>query len=226
MLEYTNKKEGKYMTDLELKQARETYKMQVEGQQMLLERVANKAVFAFTKQYFSNVSEESIMSISKDEILRNAFLSIFGNTKESSQILFYINCIQRKDACISDGRPELTSIDWSKGFLDVPKPLNKYNLYCDLETNQPRLIELSSDENNSDQNIIFIPNHFLKCPSKETYFYSSKSLEKITKGYATEPFNRLQLYYFRQLLETSRDEAVKRVKSLDAKEINAICNLK
>lgn len=215
------------MTELELKQARETYKMQLEGQQMLLERVANKAVFAFTKQYFSNVSEESIMSISKDEILRNAFLSIFGNTKESSQILFYINCIQRKDACISDGRPELTSIDWSKGFLDVPKPLNRYKLYCDLETNQPRLIELSNQLNyNDSHNIIFLPNYYYEGPITETYYYSSKSLEKITKGYVTEAFNRLQLYYFKQLLETSREEAVKRVKSLDIKEINAICKSK
>lgn len=224
MLEYTNKKEGPIMTELELKQARETYKMQLEGQRMLLESVANKAVFAFTKQYFSNVSEENIKSISEDEILRNAFLSTFENTKESSQILFYINCIQRKDACISDGQPELTSIDWFKG--DVPEPLNKYNLYCDLETNQPRLMELSSNKDNSNSNIYILPNSFFECPSKETYFYSSKGLDKITKGYATEAFNRLQLYYFKQLFETSRDEAVKRVRNLKIDELNEICNSK
>lgn len=208
------------MTDLELKKAIEKYKMQLEGQRILLESVANNAVSTFTSQYFSNVNEENVKKITKEEILRNAFLSTFQYTKESSQILFYINCIQRKDACINDGQPELTSIDWSKGVLGIPKPLKLYNLYCDLETNQPRLIELSSNNNS----IIFMPNHFLECPSKETYFYSSKGIEKITKGYATEPFNRLQLYYFKQLLETSRDEAIKRVKSLNDKEINAICN--
>lgn len=213
------------MTDLELKKARELYKMQLEGQRILLESVANKAVSTFAKQYFADVNEDTIKKIPEDEILRNAFLSTFGNTKESERILFYINCIQREDASISDGRPELLSIDWSKVILDVPKPLNKYNLYCDLETNQPVLVDFTSDKNR-DKNIIFLPKNFLECPLKETYYYSSKSLEKITKGYATEPFKRLQLYYFKQLLESSREEAVSRVKNLNIKEINAICNSK
>lgn len=231
MLEYTNKKEGKYMTDLELKKAIETYRMQLEGQQMLLESVASKAIFAFTSQYFSNVSEESIQSISKDEILRKAFLSTFGNTKESSNLVVSLNYIQKVDATLSDGQPELVSIHWKynqieellrvndKTLQKTSDGLNIYNLYCDLETNRPFLIGVEEQDFLKNVHKIFIPFK----PTTETYHYNSKSLEKITKGSATKSFNRLQLYYFRLLLDSSREEAVTRIRKLTSKELEEIC---
>lgn len=211
------------MTEIELKQAKENYKMLLEGRRILLESVANKAVSTFTKQYFSNVSEESIMSITKDEILRNAFLSTFGETKESSNLIIFLNQGLRINSNINDGQPEFVGIGCKQDSL-LPMELSMHLLYCDLETNQPIIINAENPDEIRYRNKYFdwipIPNYISK---KENYYYSSTSLEKISKGSATEAFNRLQLYYFKQLLETSYEEAVTRIRKLTTKELEDIC---
>lgn len=211
------------MTEIELKQAKENYKMLLEGRDMLFESVANMAVSTFTKQYFSNVSEESIMSITKDEILRNAFLSTFGNTKESSNLIIFLNQGLRINSNINDGQPEFVGIGCKQDSL-LPMELSMHLLYCDLETNQPIIINAENPDEIRYRNKYFdwipIPNY---TPKKENYYYSSTSLDKISKGSATEAFNRLQLYYFKQLLETSYEEAVSRVIKLTPNEVKSIC---
>lgn len=212
------------MTDLELKKAIEKYKMQVEGQRMLLESVANKAVSVFANQYFSNVNEENITAIPKDEILRNAFLSTFRETQESSNLLVYINHIQRINARIDDGQPNLMSINWANEEEWKQNGMCLFTFYCDLETNKPFLVGEDNLKSFLKQAyIIRLLDYF---PTTESYHYNSKSLEKITKGSATASFNRLQLYYFKQLLETSREGAVSRIKKLTHEEMSTICNSK
>ncbi len=128
----------------------------------------------------------------------------------------FINYIQRNSNKIDDGQPELISIDW-KREIEL-EPSEWYNFYCNLETGVPILIKHNDEVLRKYFSInthIFIPNY---SPQTETYHYNNHSLEKITKGSATFPFNRLQLYYFRLLLENSCEDAIKRIKSLSLKE--------
>lgn len=211
------------MTDLELKQAREEYEMQLKGRRMLLESLKSKEISAFTQQHFSNVSEKSILEVSEDEILRKAFLSTFGNTKESSNLIIFLNQGLRINSNINDGQPEFVGIGCKQDSL-LPMELSMHLLYCDLETNQPIIINAGNPDEIRYRNKYFdwipIPNY---TPKKENYYYSSTGLEKISKGSATEAFNRLQLYYFKQLLETSYEEAVSRVIKLTPNEVKSIC---
>ncbi len=209
------------MTDLELEKARKDYRMGLEGQRKLLECVANKAVSIFTDQYFPNVNEEKISSISKDEILRAAFLANFQDTEASSNLLVYLNRIQRIDNYISDGRPELKSVIWEKeGKTVYPKGIHLFGFYVDLETNQPSLINQEMQECLDTSYFLSLPDY---TPQTETYHYNSKSQEKITKGKATDAFNRLQLYYFKQIYETDYEQAVLHMQLLSDDQLRKIC---
>lgn len=229
-----NQEKRKKMTDIELKKARIDYKMQLEGQKQLSECLANSSVKTFVSQFFSDTNEESIKNVSKDEILRRSFLKTFQNTEESSHLMVWINYIQKTNANLSDGQPVLESINWKRRkvteliemngekLLKTPNGLNIYNLYCDLETNIPYLIsEEHKKEFFKKANSIFVPFK----PVTETYQYNSSSLERITKGSAEKSFNRLQLYYFRLLLDNSKskEEAITRIKSLTTKQMTDIC---
>ncbi len=220
------------MTDLELRRARDEYKTQLKGKRKMLRSLSNSDVQTVMNQYFPNVNK--IRELSQDEILRNAFLANFRNTKESSKLMVWLNYVQRMDDSISDGQPTIASIKWEyyksleliRMNEEVPKLLetlneaNIYNLYCDLETNEPFLIsEANKQEFLKKSHQILIPVE----PRTETYHYNSHSLERITKGPATESFNRLQLYYFKQLLKYSRKKAVARVEQLTTNELDDIC---
>lgn len=224
------------MTDIELKNARVNYKMQLEGQRKLLECLANNSVKTFANQFFSDTNEESITAVSKDEILRRSFLKTFQNTKQSNNLMVWLNYIQRTNANLCSGRPVLESIDWrlenmmelirmnGEKLLKTQNGLNIYNLYCDLETNTPYLV------NDEEKQNFFEKRHlrpiFLPLKSRnETYQYNEHSLERISKGFAAQSFDRLQLYYFKLLLdkENPKEEVAQRIRSLTIQEKENIC---
>lgn len=222
MLEYENKKEGENMTEFELQKARDEYKKQIEGKRLLLEALKNESISSFTKHYFANVKDSNIQSFTNDEILRNVFLSTFRDTKESKNLYIYINRIKRKNVFISDGQPILESISWENAGKERFGDLELYSFYCDLETNKPLLVgknEIDAFINRTPY--LELPDY---TPKTETYHYNSSNLEQITKGFATEKFNRLQLYFFKELLENSYDRAVARILNLTNQQKNAICS--
>lgn len=165
-------------------------------------------------------------------MLRRAFLSVFQNTKESSNLLVYLNRIVRINDKIDDGQPDLVSIGWKesrfipenfeKKSITEKQELKAYSLYCDLETNRPLLLgDNIPEEFGYLFNILLLPGYILQ---EEIYHFNSHSLEKITKGSATMPYERLQLYYFKELLKASKkEEVVKRMKSLTKQELESIC---
>ena len=91
-----------------------------------------------------------------------------------------------------------------------------------METNRPLLLgDNIPEEFDYLFNILLLPDYI---PQKESYHYNCHSLEKITKGSATIPYERLQLYYFKELLKASKkEEVVKRMKSLTKQELESIC---
>lgn len=199
------------MTDLELKNARIAYKMQLEGKRKLLESLANIPIQEFTKQFYPNIKAESILSISDDEILRRTFLRTFQDTKDSMQLMVYLNKVVRNNGTISDAFPYFESIIWDNSIKCDLLGEKIYTLFCDLETNNPILIpNYSLNEFLTNIYSIKLSNK----PISETYYYNSKSLDKINKGSIEESYNRLQLYYFKELLISSREEAVEKVKIL------------
>lgn len=221
------------MTDLELSKAKIIYKLHKKGKEDVLRSLSHGGMKSFLNAY-ANITQEKIEAIAEEEMLKRAFLSTFQNTEESSNLLVYINRIVRTSERIDDGQPDLESVNWELcknipegleklSLYDSKKEnLNVYSLYCDLETNRPLLLG-DCTPNRFDYlfNILLLPDYI---PQTESYHYNSQSLEKITKGSAKEKFNRLQLYYFRELLETSKkEEVIKRMKSLTKKELTNIC---
>lgn len=210
------------MTNLELQAAKCEYKNQLEGKKQFLDSVLNfPMVHDFVKENMQEL-QETVRNISDDILLRNVFLKEFQKSQSSNHLMVYINCIARTHAHINDGQPNLKSVNWSKEKkIDWPKDMRTFSLYCDLENNEPFLMHNGNvDRFINESFIIILPDY---APQKETYHYTSNSLEKITKGSATISFERLQLYYFRQLLETSRDQALLRIKSLDTDSLRKIC---
>ncbi len=206
------------MTDIELKEAKDLYKKHLRGKEQVLECLANGYSNYFLHK-FANTNRDKIAAIEDDEILRNTFLSVFQHEQpeEKNHFYVYINIIERVNDRIDDGQPELVAFD----FVNASKQANYYNLYCDLENNIPVLKDYYNEMKFKTYNrIIFLPVYVAK---RETYRYNSKSLEKITKGYATDAFNKLQLYYFKQLLETSREKANARMLSLTNQDYRDIC---
>lgn len=231
MLEYTTKKEGTKMTDIELSKARIIYKLHKKGQKDVLENVSHGSMNFFLKTYM-NITQEKIASITDDEMLRRAFLSVFQNTKESNNLLVYLNRIVRINDKIDDGQPDLVSIGWKeskfipenfeKKSITEKQELKAYSLYCDLETNRPLLLgDNIPEEFDYLFNILLLPDYI---PQEESYHFNCHSLEKITKGSATIPYERLQLYYFKELLKASKkEEVVQRMKCLTKRELTSIC---
>lgn len=179
-----------------------------------------------TQQFLAmntDLTEEKIKNIPDDEILRNTFLSVFQHTKESSNLYVHLDSIRRINAVINDERPELVSVyfeDSKENIGKIKNGLHTYSLYCNLENNEPVLIgSRNAREFLENMHIISL----LNCGSADIYHYNSKSLEKITKGSATIPYNRLQLYYFRQLFDTSREKANARMLSLTKEDYRDIC---
>lgn len=219
------------MTDIELSKAKIIYKLHKQGKEDVLRSLSHGGMKSFLNAY-ANITQEKIEAIAEEEMLKRVFLSTFQNTEESSNLLVYLNRIVRLNDKIDDAQPDLESINWEeskflpKGVeklsIEERKKLKAYSLYCDLETNRPILIgDDIPEEFDYLFNLITLPDYI---PQTESYHYSSQSLEKITKGSAKEMFNRLQLYYFRELLETSKkEEVIKRMKSLTKKELTNIC---
>ena len=221
------------MTNIELENARHLYYTCLEGKKNLLGWIEYKPAHVFANQYL-DINRDKIRKITTDEILRTSFLSIFSNTENSSSLLIYLNRIQRKTEKIDDEKPHLKSVNWEK-CINIPEGLehlslteeerengvNIYSLYCDIETNKPVLYG-DSTPNRFDNidNIIILPDYE---PKTEEYCYNSRSLERISKGSAKIYYERLQLYYFKQLLETSCEEALSRVKSLSKEDLRKIC---
>lgn len=208
------------MTDIELEYAKQKYRIALEGKKNLLECVSKYSTQQFLGMN-TDLTEEKIKNISEDEMLRNAFLSVFQNTQENSKFMVFINTVLRNNDKLDDCQPELIGVGPYALNKRVPNGLNTYDLYCSLENNKPILI---GDENNNEfiksAKIIYLPS-FVE--GVETYRYSSTSLEKITKGPATIQFNKLQLYYFKQLLETSREKANAHMLSLTKQDYEHIC---
>lgn len=186
------------MTDLELKKAKEEYKIYLEDKKRLLENISNNT---FAKQ-FCGLTEERIMAIKEEEILRITFLKNFENTEESCNLIVFLDDIIRNNNEISDVQSELVGVDSKKCYMNKS---NIYSLYCDLENNRPFFFD--SKVNNGITNHIFFIH---KETGPKMYYYNSKSLEKITKGSKTKEFNELQLYFFRKLLEFSKEEAIEK----------------
>ena len=217
------------MTEIELKNARYLHYMSLEGKKSILSWLEYKPAQIFAYEYLC-LGPQKIKEITEEEILRNSFLSISGNTKETNNLLVYLNRIQRKSEKIDDEKPHLKSVNWEK-CIHMPEgleiesvsenDLKIYSLYCNLETNQPILYG-NSTKNRFDNvgNIIILPDY---TPKTEEYHYNSRSLKKIDKGSAEKAYQRLQLYYFRQLLETSREEALSRIKKLTQEDLRKIC---
>ncbi len=209
------------MTDMELSKAKKEYKELIEGKKRLIYFFNGSLNNKFAFNYF-NVDKEKVNAITNDVILRNTYLSVFQETKESSNLLVYINHIARLNDTINDGQPDFVSIDWKKKQETMPNGMHNYALFCDLETNHPVLFEDNTiNEWAHLMNVIWLPDY---SPKEETYHYNSKSLEVITKGSATEKYNRLQLYYFKELLEsTKKEDVVTRMKHLTKQELREIC---
>lgn len=230
--------EVQYMTEVELSNAKFKYETLKAGKRLMLESLKNEEMHQFASVYFSNVNKEKIQSIHNDEILRYTFLSTFRDTKESSRLMIWLNYVERVDGILCDDQPILSSINWDSKWLikkrkelnlfkenemlllKTPGRLNIYNLYCDLETNKPFLVR------DIDESEFFRTSHamFIPCnPISEMYTYNSHSLDQITKGTLTKAFNRLQLYYFRLLLNNSKDNSLTRMKKLTSKDLEEIC---
>lgn len=195
------------MTELELNKARKEYREHLEGQKKLLECMASYKVRNFTRN-FCDLTEEKVRFLAEEEILRKTFLQNFSDTKESSNLWVFLNFVGRKSKEISDGQAVIESVSC---FDTTDDSINIYSLYCDLENNQPFLV----DKIGKDVKTIVLAE---LNNNKESYYYNSNSLEKITKGSKTLEFDALQLYYFEQLLENSREEAVGKVMDLTIKK--------
>ncbi len=204
------------MTNLELEKARNEYYYQLAGKKEMLECMNSYLARKFALNL--GIDKDKIEAITEDMILRNTFLSIFQNTKNSNNLMVYINHIQKTNNRIDDGQPELVSIN--RKTNNPPQELQLSILYCDLETNKPILINSENKEEIKDKTELLLPDY---TPQIETYHYSSHSLEKISKGFATKKFDRLQLFYFRELLEHSREETVERIRKLSIEEMRKIC---
>lgn len=204
------------MTDIELNKLRTEYNTYLEGQKKILECMKNEDVQCFAQKYF-NLNGESISAITKDTLLRNIFLNFFQNNEQNGNLFVYLNQIERINSDLINGQA-LVSVDYQKKFL--MNELSIYPLYCNLETNKPILVDV---ENNKilpfSSTQIVLP---LYTKEKEVY-YLKNNLERITKGFTTDQFDRLQLYYFQQLLEHSYEESTEMIRNLSKQDIKKIC---
>lgn len=204
------------MTDIELNKLRTKYNMYLEGQKKILECMKNEDVQCFAQKYF-NLNAVNISAITKDTLLRNIFLNFFQNNEQNGNLFVYLNQIERINSDLINGQA-LVSVDYQKKFL--MNEFSIYPLYCNLETNKPILVDV---ENNKilpfSSTQIVLP---LYTKEKEVY-YLKNNLERITKGFTTDQFDRLQLYYFQQLLEHSYAESTEMIRNLSKQDIKKIC---
>ena len=141
------------MTDLELKTAREKYKILSDGKKEALYFLKYSRAKEFASK-FLGINAERVNEVSEKEILRTTFLSTFQNFGTSSNLMVYINCILRENNKIDDMQPELISFDWEKEELKDLVFLPIHSLYCDLETNKPILIDSTQYQDFSKENHI------------------------------------------------------------------------
>lgn len=208
------------MTDRELDIARRKYKQLLEGKRKMLECFNDKDLKSFAFDYYG-INEEKILSIQKEEIIKRAFLSTFQETNQSNNIMVYLNLIQKTNSEIDGIQSEFVSINWKNANQPLPKGLQMYSLYCDLETNNPILVDMNNFETFCANSLLInLPDYIMQT---ETYYYHGKSLEKISKGSATEKFNKLQLFYFQELLQNSKEEVLNRMRSLTPQDYTSIC---
>lgn len=210
------------MTNTELSKAKAIFKLYKQGKEDVLKSLSHGGIKSFLNTYLG-VTQEKIESITEEEMLKTAFLTVSQNN--NSNLFVFINLIQRLNDRIDDAQPDLMSINWEDDEKWKEKGMRLFELYCNLETNRPLLIEIDNRLPFLEKAyIIHLPDYN---PQTETYHYSSQSLEKITKGAATEKYNGLQLYYFRELLKASKKEdVVEQIKSLTLEKARNICSEK
>lgn len=208
------------MTIQEINNAKRAYWQSVQGKEILLKLISSCKINQFVTTYMRDFNSSQITSISDDYILQTSFLSESHNTKASNNLMVYLNNIERLDSSIDAEKPILNSVDWNvlhkEESKNLPNSLPIFKLYCDLETDRPVLIGQDDFEKfQQKSNIIELPNY---TPKKEEYYYNDNGLSSITKGSASEMYNRLQLYFYRELLTKKQEEVVARILKKDTLE--------